>query len=299
MRRTNRLPAGYQSAAARIGCFALGCLSFPLCFAQQSPGAADTVYRNGYVYTVDAHDSVQEAVAVRDGVIVFVGSNAGVASWVGARTVIEDLHGRMLMPGLVDGHMHPLAGGRTLTGCDLKYERLTAAAVRARIAQCLEVSRDREPDGWLRVNNWFQEAMIGGGVMSRRDLDTLQTRRPIFVLSSFGHTALVNTRALELAHISASTPDPLGGQIPRDAAGQPTGLLQDAAFAPVEKAIPPPTSAEDMDSAVAALTAMRAQGVTTFFDAAASPDTLAAFAGAQKRGALTARAHFAVLVKPT
>ncbi len=259
---------------------------------------ADRVYENGYVYTVDAHDSVQQALAVRAGMIVYVGNDAGVRQWIGPHTVIEDLHGRMMMPGLVDGHMHPLAGGYSLLGCDLKYERLTRQQVLDRIQKCLDDSRDQEPDGWLQVRNWFQEAMIGGDVMSAAMLDGLHTRRPIFVRSSFGHTALLNSRALALAHISAETPNIAGGAVVKDASGQPTGLLEDADITLAQRAIPAPTAAEDVRAAESALAAMRAQGITTFFDAAATPQTMAAFAGAEKAGQLTARAHFAVLVQP-
>jgi predicted amidohydrolase YtcJ len=264
----------------------------------QPRGFADRVYRNGDLYTGDAHDSVRQALAVRAGIIVYVGDDAGARSWIGPRTVVEDLGGRMLMPGLVDGHMHPLAGGYSLLGCDLKYERLSVREVEARIQKCLDQTRAREPDGWLEVRNWFQEAMIGGSVMSRSMLDVLKTRRPILMLSSFGHTALANTRALGLAHIAASTPDPAGGAIGRDASGQPTGLLEDAAIELAEGAIPPPTAGDDIHAAESALAALSAQGITTFFDAAATPQTLAAFAGAERAGRLSARAHFAVLVRP-
>jgi hypothetical protein len=94
---------------------------------------ADQVYENGYLYTVDPKDSVRSALAVRGGVIAFVGEDAGARRWIGPRTEVEDLHGRMLMPGLVDGHMHPMAGGYSLLGCDLKYERLTVEQVLERI----------------------------------------------------------------------------------------------------------------------------------------------------------------------
>jgi len=117
-------------------------------------------------------------------------------------------------------------------------------------------------------------------------------------MSSFGHTGLVNTRALQLAKITVATPDPLGGRIDRDASGAPTGILEDAAFEKVAEVIPKPTPVEDRKAARAALEAMRKQGVTTFLDAMATPRTLAAFAAVQKEGALTARAHFAVLITP-
>jgi predicted amidohydrolase YtcJ len=259
---------------------------------------ADTIYEHGYVYTVDLAQPVQQAVAVRDGRIIYVGNDTGVQAFIGPQTRIEDLRGRMMMPGLVDGHMHPLAGGHSLLGCNLNYERLTEAQFATRIQSCLNDSRDQEPNGWLAVRNWFQEAMIGNTVMSRAVLDRLNTRRPIFVLSSFGHTALANSRALTLAHIDAHTPDPRGGQIHHDARGEPTGLLEDAAMRAVQAALPPPTAAEDVKAAAAAVSAVNAQGVTTFLDAAADRTTLAAFAAVAHDGKLTVRAHFAVLITP-
>src|ERR1700722_11623772 len=260
---------------------------------------ADAVYENGYVYTVDAHDSVQHAFALRDGEIVYVGDDAGAKRFIGTGTQVVDLHGRMTMPGLVDGHMHPLDGGVVLLGCNLNYERLTVAQMQAKIQSCLDQTKDKEPDSWLMVSNWFQEAMLPAGtITSRVILDALHTRRPILVVSSFGHTGLANTRALQLAAITAKTPDPLGGVYARDASGNPTGLLQDAAFESMQSKIPERTAAEDVKAAEAALDAMRAQGITTFLDAAATPRTIAAFAGAEKEGHLTARAHFAVLIRP-
>ena len=260
---------------------------------------ADAVYRSGYVYTVDAKDSVQQALAVRDGKIVYVGTDMGVKSFIGKDTKVTDLQGRMLMPGLIDGHMHPLAGGTVLLKCNLNYERLTIAQMQAKVQQCLDQSKDQEPNGWLEVVNWFQEAMLPAGTVTNSAvLDSLHTRRPIFVLSSFGHTGLANSRALELAHVTASTPNPQGGRIAHDASGKPSGILEDAAYQLVEALVPPSTSAEDINASETALDALRAQGVTGFLDAAASSATLAAFAGAEKDGKLTLRAHFAVLVGP-
>ena len=293
------LRAHWTQRLAQAGTIALLLTSLASATSAADPMPADAVYRNGYVYTADAHDSVQQALAVREGRIVYVGSDAGVKPLLGANTRIVDLHGRMLMPGLVDGHMHPLDGGAVLLNCNLNYERLTVAQMQAKIQVCLDQSRDKEPDRWLLVGNWFQEAMLpAGAVTSRQTLDALHTQRPILVTSSFGHTALANTRALSLAHVTAKTPDPLGGKVGRDAAGNPSGIFEDAAIDAVASAVPQPTPAEDIKSAEAALDAMRAQGITTFLDAAATPRTLAAFAGAEKEGHLTARAHFAVLIRP-
>ena len=267
--------------------------------ATGAAAAADMAYRHGLVYTVDAQDSVQQALAIRAGRIVYVGSDAGLTAFVGPKTMVFDLRGRMLMPGLVDGHMHPLQGGGTLLKCNLNYEQLNAATMQARIQACLDHDRAKEPDAWLEVVNWFQEGMVPAGIRTdRRTLDTLKTQRPIFVESSFGHTALVNTRALKMAGVSAQTPDPLGGKVGRDSAGNPTGILEDAAQETIAKLIPPPTPADDVKAAAAALDALRRQGITTFLDAAAEAPSLEAFSTVQRQGKLTARAHFAVLITP-
>jgi len=264
-----------------------------------APQAADTVYRHGVVYTVDPRDSRQQALAIRAGRITYVGPEAGIAAFIGRDTKVVDLHGRMMMPGLVDGHQHPLQGGAALLKCNMNYEQLEVVRMQAKIQACLDQSRALEPDGWLEVVNWFQEGMLPPGTVTNRAvLDALKTRRPIFVSSSFGHTALVNSRALRLAGLDAKTPDPLGGKFGRETSGDPSGLLEDAAQDAVARLIPAPTPAENVKAAMAALDALRRQGVTTFLDAAAEPPSLEAFATVQRRGSLTARAHFAVLITP-
>ncbi len=260
---------------------------------------ADLAYRNGYVYTVDARDSVQQALAIRDGRIVYIGDDAGIDAYIGRRTHVVDLHGRMLMPGLVDGHMHPMSGGASLLKCNLNYERLTVELMQTRIQKCLDQTQNREPDGWLEVVNWFQEAMLPAGtVTTRATLDSLKTSRPIFVLSSFGHTALINSRAIKLAGIGSSTEDPLDGKISRDAAGVPSGILEDAAHGLVTGLIPAALPGDNVRAVKAALDALRKQGITSFMDASASESTLAAFAAVEHEGGLTARAHFALLINP-
>jgi len=261
--------------------------------------APDTVYINGYVYTVDSGDSVQEAVAVTGGRISYVGSNSGAKALATSSTKAVDLQGRMLMPGLVDGHMHPLEGGTVLLKCNLNYERLTVAQFRQRIQACLDASRSKEPDQWLEVVNWFQQDMLPAGTqVTHATLDALNTHRPIAVMSSFGHSVLANSRALQLARIDAQTADPIGGKIQHNADGQPSGLLEDAAFTRVTTLIPKPTPAENIAAARAALEAIRKQGVTSFLDADAETADLESFTAVQRAGGLTARGHFAPPIRP-
>ncbi len=270
-----------------------------LAAAASRAAAPDTIYTNGYIYTVDDHDSVREAIAVKDGKIIYVGTKAGAQALAGPATHNVDLQGRMLMPGLVDGHMHPLQGGTVLLQCNLNYERMTVAQFQARIQACLDKSRDREPDQWLSVVNWFQQDMLPAGVaVTHETLDVLKTKRPIAVMSSFGHSVLANRRALELAHVDRSTADPLGGKIQHKPGGEPSGILEDAAFEKVTRLIPQPTAAENVAAARAAQDAMRRQGVTTYLDALAETADIESFTAVQKAGDLTARGHFAVPIRP-
>ena len=262
---------------------------------------ADTVYRNGYVYTVDAKDSVQEALAVRAGRIVYVGDNAGVQPLTGKATKVIDLKGRMMMPGLIDGHMHPQSGGSRLLNCSLDYQALTVAQFQSRIQACIDKDKrsgkPSGPDRWLVVVNWFQQGMLPEGVeTSAATLDALKTDRPVLVRSSFGHSVQLNSKAIKLAGITRDTKDPAGGKITRDASGNATGLLEDAAQDMAMNLLPPLTVAENLAASTAALAAMRKQGITSFLDAYTDPETMTAFTDLHKQGKLTARAHFAVLV---
>ena len=267
---------------------------FPaLSFAADRP--ADRVFRNGTVFTADAHRSIAEAVAIRDGRFVYVGTNEGVANFIGPSTKITDLNGRFLMPGIVDGHMHPLEAGQKMRKCSLNYESgLTVVRMQREIQACLDKTKSQEPDGWLEVVFWFQEAMHPAGLKTNHTvLDALKTSRPIIVYSSFGHTALANSRALALAKITKATPEPQGGKIWRDADGNPTGLLEDSAYAVFSDVVPKPTAEENVAAARAAQEAMIRQGVTSFLDADAAAEDAASFTALKTAGELAVRAHFA------
>jgi predicted amidohydrolase YtcJ len=260
---------------------------------------ADRIYRHGVVFTADSEHPSASAIAIRAGRIVYVGDDAGVVAFAGPETTTVDLEGRFVMPGLVDGHMHPLDAGRMLLQCSLNYDSLTVPEFQKRVQACIDASAAQEPDGWLEIVDWFQESMQPAGIKTNRAmLDALKTRRPVLIRSSFGHTTLANTRALALAKLTAATPDPVGGKIWRDANGEPTGLLEDAAQDVFAELLPAPTPAADQTAAAAALDAMRAQGITSFLDAAATVESIVAFTALQKAGRLTARGHFAPVIEP-
>ena len=272
-------------------------LAFMAFGAQAKTPAADTIFRNGYIYTVDAADSVAQALAVKDGRIAYVGYEAGARAYIGRKTQVIDLKGRMVMPGLIDGHMHPQSGGLRMLNCNLNYESLTIPEFQARIQKCVDDDKTAESDDWLEVINWFEQgAKPQGTTTTRVALDGVKTTRPIKVHSSFGHSNLTNTRGLQLAGITRDTPDPKDGVIVRDAAGEPTGLLQDAAQDLIDKLVPPPSVEKNYQATQLALKAMRKQGITTFLDAYTDIETMTAYRTVSKEGGLTARAHFAVLI---
>jgi predicted amidohydrolase YtcJ len=272
----------------------------PVMAAEPAGGPADRVYLNGVIFTAAAGNSSAAGLAIRHGRILYVGSDAALERYIGPATVKVDLQGRFLMPGLIDGHMHPLEAGTTLLKCNLNYASLTVQDLQQRVQACIDQTQSAEPDGWLEVVSWFQESMIPAGVKtSRATLDSLETKRPVIVRSSFGHTVLANSRALMRAGITAATPDPVGGKIWRDAAGEPTGLLEDAAQHVFDSILPQPTAAQNVEAAAKALEAMKRQGVTSFLDASAEPENIAAFTALRKAGRLTARAHFAPVIAPS
>ena len=128
---------------------ALASNAWPQGTTSSAPGPADRVYRNGVIFTADARNPTAEALAIRNGRIVYVGTNQGVTPFVGPSTASVDLKGRFLMPGLVDGHMHPLEAGLQLLKCSLNYESLTVAEMQQRIQACLDHALPSDANAWL------------------------------------------------------------------------------------------------------------------------------------------------------
>lgn len=259
--------------------------------------SADMVLHGGKVVTMDANRSIAQAVVVRDGRIIYVGSDAEAAKRIGANTKVIDLGGRMLMPGFVDAHLHSLAGGRALLVCDMAYVPLTRTQLAQKIQACIDATPEAGPDTWLEVVNWDRQSTAGLDADPTKDLlDALNTTRPIAVTSSDFHSVLANSRAFTLAGISAATPDPAGGKFLRDGANNPTGICEDAAGFQLKGAIPPDSQADQLKQGRAALAALRDQGITTFMDAAAGEPHFRVFKALRDAGELTARVNLAVNV---
>ncbi|SEF51871.1 hypothetical protein SAMN04489712_101282 [Thermomonospora echinospora] len=252
-------------------------------------GAPDLLFLGGRVFTADPARPYAQAVAVRDGRISAVGTQAELARTRGPRTEIVDLAGGLLLPGFIDAHIHPVQGGMERARCNLA-ELTGLDAYLERIARYAADHPDRP---WVEGGGWSMSAFPGG--MPRRDLlDRVCPDRPVYLINSDHHGAWVNTRALELAGIDAATPDPADGRIERDADGRPTGLLHEGAMELAGRLLP---RAEPAEYAAALLDAQRylfSFGITGWQDAIVGPyagydDQLGIYLDAARSGALRAR----------
>lgn len=302
--KTTRRTALRAAAAVALGAGAVaacstGADSPSLSGSANSDSAeADFVFRNGRVYTVSGHQEWAEAVAVKGNIIRHVGDEAGAMAMVGPGTRVIDLHGKLLMPGFVEGHIHPFFGAFLSSGVNLqvstKQEALAAIAKYA----------TENPDGPIRGFGWRID-MFGTEGPTRQELDSVLPDRPGFFFAVDAHSMWANSKALEVAGIHRDTPDPVPGfsYYAKDGKGEPSGyILEISAMLDLIDAIEPVT-AESMQRALEDwLPQAAAAGITSVFDAGVPPvGSQAAFLGLyndiERRGALPFRVVASYVVK--
>ncbi len=181
-----------------------------------------------------------EAVAIANWRILAVGSDAEIKSYIGANSKVIDLKGRLAVPGLIDSHAHFISGGFQLLSVDLKDARSEEEFTR-RIA---DKAKTLAPGRWLQGGDWDEQAWTPARLPTRQMIDAVTENHPVFLSRYDGHAVLVNSLALELAGVTRDTPDPVGGVIVRDGAGEPTGIFKDVAQSLIARVIPPPSEAE-------------------------------------------------------
>ena len=235
---------------------------------------ADLVLRGAAVYTVDPARSWARAVAVRAGRIAYVGSEEGAERWIGPSTRVVDLAGGMVLPGFQDAHVHPVTSGVELGQCDLSGLQ-DRNAVLARVRSCAA-----EQSGEWVIGAGWQLPVFPGGNPDRAPLDEIAGDRPVYLAAADGHSAWVSSRALELAGIDASTPDPPGGRIERRPDGDPTGTLREKAMALVGRLVPEPSLDERVEGLLRAQELLFARGVTAVQEASAGLADLEAYRAA-------------------
>ncbi|MGH3652066.1 amidohydrolase [Glutamicibacter sp.] len=247
---------------------------------------ADLLFANGPIYTMDPSCPKASALAVRDGRIIAVDGAAHQLR--GPSTEVVDLACKALLPGFHDAHVHPLLGGLQLLQCNLDAVH-SLAEYREIISSYDRTHPDLE---WIRGGGWYGD-VFPGGFPTKELLDQLVPDRPAYMLSHDGHGAWVNSRALELAGITDSTPDPAGGIIQRDPSGRATGMLMERAAELVDKMLPEAGDAEIDQALLAAQDYLLSLGIVAWQDAAVGqalgmPDFFDRYRDLERSGKLAA-----------
>ena len=267
------------------------------CAPKSVPGPeADLVLKNGAVYTVDDARSRAEAVAVRDGVFLYVGTNKGAARFIGKGTRVTDLGGKLVLPGFIDAHCHPSGaveqfGAVALFGLGSVAEYQKAVREFRAAHPRLEV---------VRGSGWSNTLFDGNGPR-KEALDAVVADIPAALSSEDGHSTWVNTKTLELAGVTKDTRDPPGGVIERDPkTGEPSGTLRERAARLLENVIPGFTAGEIARGLEEYQKMALGFGITTAHEASLDPgeSSLAAYEALDRAGKLRMRFRASLYADP-
>jgi predicted amidohydrolase YtcJ len=223
---------------------------------------ADLVLAGGPVFGA----GLATAVALCGGRVAWVGDAGDVAPMIGSRTQLVQTRGQLVVPGFCDAHVHPVTAGLQLLRCDLNgaTDRADCLETIRRFAESNDTQEFVVGGGWAPV-------LFPGGRPHRKELDSVVSRRPVFLLDADQHNAWVNSAALALAGITRDTPDPPGGRIGRDPDGEPDGLLHEGAATAVGRLIPEPSEHLMLAALAAGLRELRRHGITAWQDALVGP----------------------------
>jgi predicted amidohydrolase YtcJ len=257
--------------------------------ASAGRGAADLVLHGGQVLTMSPTRLLSEAVAVKDGRVIQVGDDRSVRRLVGRRTEVINLRGRTAMPGINDSHLHGLRTGLSLPPYNLDVGEAAVGSIADIAAAVAEAVAQVAPGAWIRGKGWDETTFAEGRLPTRGDLDGVAPDNPVALLDWSNHQLWVNSRALEIAGITADTPSPPGGVIVKDAAGEPTGLLLETAMGLVNEHIPDFTEAEQADAIDRAVTVLLSQGITSFTEPGIGELAQRLYAAKASRAALRIR----------
>ncbi len=268
------------------------------------PEPADLVLRNGKIVTVDSQVPLAQAVAIKGHTILAVGSDRRIGRYIGPETEVIDLEGKLAIPGFIEGHGHFMGLGRSKMILDLSRAQSWQEIVEL-VRQAAQRAR---PGEWILGRGWHQEKWSSvpvpnvDGVPLHHELSRASPNNPVSLTHASGHASFVNARAMQLAGITRSTRNPPGGEIVRDARGNPTGLLRETAQRLVSRVIQQAESsmsAEDRErrnreAVKLAGEEALSKGVTSFHDAGASFATIDFFKKLEEEGALPVRLYVMV-----
>ena len=258
----------------------------------QSRPAADLIIIKAKVWTVDKNRPTAQAVAVLGDRIVAVGSNADVEAWRGPATKVIDAGGKLLLPGFNDSHVHFVSGG-----LQLEQVQLNDTTSKEEFVRRIGERAKQTPKGeWMLGGDWDETKWTPPQLPTKELIDPVTGDTPVFLSRYDGHMALANSAALRLAGVTAQTAEPAGGMIVRDANGNPTGALKDAAMELVNKLIPPLSHEQRLKAVKRALAHAASLGVTSVQHMNPDYEDIAAYSELLDRGELTARIYAAPLI---
>lgn len=265
---------------------------FVSCVSNEEPEvAADTIFYNGNIYTMDDSKPTVEAIAVKADTFLFVGSQAEVESFQGTTTKMVDLDGKTLIPGLTEGHAHIMGVGYNLLNVDLREAKSYQEVV-----EMVAERAANTPEGtWILGRGWHQDKWtekpeMAKGFPMHDLLSEAVPNHPVWLKHASGHAALGNAKAMELAGIDANSSQPDGGEIFMSING-PTGIFNETAQGLVTKVIPEQTKQSDEQALKLALEQCFKYGITGFHQAGSGMDHISLYKEFAERGDLKLRLY--------
>lgn len=256
------------------------------------PEPADSVYRNGKIYTVNEDFTVVSAIAVKGDRLVYVGDEAGVEAYIGANTKVVDLGGKAVIPGLIESHMHVDKYGFKLQDVDIYWKPKDVI-----LQMVAEVAADAGPGVWITASGWNEAIWPESAYPTKEELDAVAPDNPVLLGRYCGHMAWANSMAFELAGITPDTPNPQGGEFLRNADGSLQGCMTDTAWSMVSSAIPDEELTPEQEEAQLADAMMKAQdtlfslGITSAMDAGVSVQRIESYKKLYENGSLKLRLY--------
>jgi len=259
---------------------------------------ADQVFINGIIYTVEDDQPTAEAVAIRDGIILAVGTNEEIEAYIGKNTETFDLQGMTMTPGLIESHAHLMGIGYNKLDIDLMYVKTYDELVE----KVAEAASKAEPGEWITGRGWHQDKWIEmpdqtvGGFQTHDQLSAVTPDNPVYLAHASGHASFVNQNAMKQAGITSlgsenRKQEVEGGEVIRDPFGNPTGVLVERASGLVSRLIPKDTPERAEKALELALEELASKGITSFHDAGGTQDLIDLLEKFQSEGRLTSRMY--------
>lgn len=283
---------GNQIIIAKRGLAGLALALLAVVLAPGPAAGSNLILTGGAIYTLDPHRPWASALVVENGHIAYVGNDETAKTYRSRNSRLFDLHGRMVLPGFHDAHLHPMSGAMRLMRCSFADSK-TAEQLYASVRACASAKAQGE---WLIGYGWAESL---APLLTRAKLDELVPVRPAFLTTADGYKAWVNSKALAISGIDPQGTTPQREGINRDSrTRRPTGVLEGDATNLIRQRIPPPTGAEYRGALRRATAIANRYGITSMFDAAATPAMVDAYHAADLAGELTVRVVAAQWVDP-